>query len=168
MTFKMLQELTSITEQNSFDLVESVGWLQSDEDEVLTENVKQFVAWARNLIDRPIVNKAQIEHDPTVDAKEAPDVGVKDEQDAFAKLAKTIAGLFYFMGRDGLDDENKKSIAVGVHSPDKHMDSYVKSIGIRDAKKIYDNVLKDLKAKQVDNIKSRLDRIEAFYKLKQI
>ena len=168
MTFKMLQELTSIHSEKHFQLSETLSWLEDDNGQILTENVKQFIAWARTLLDRPVVTAAQIERDPTVNAKEAPDFSVKDEQDAFAKLAKTIAGLFYFMGRKELDDENKKSIAVGVHSPDKQMDSYVKNIGIRDAKQIYSNVLKDLKTKQVDNIKARLDKIENFYKLKQV
>ncbi len=163
MSFDFIKQLEEHKEDQMF-IAESIfgmGHLLSEDKEVLSENIKQFIVWARNLLARPIVNKNQIERDPTVDAGEALPFDVKDEKDAFAKLAKTIAGLTYFMNNK-VKDDSKDMIAAKVQG-DKEIDAYVKKFGVNKAMEIVKKVGEDLKTKDRSGIKAMIDKIEKFY-----
>lgn len=167
MSFNLFKELEAHKEDEAFISESFFGAefsdMLSEDKQVLQENVKQFVAWARNLIDRPVVNANQIERDPTVDAKEAKPFDLKDEKDAFAKLAKTVAGLVYFM-KAKVQDHDASTIARKIQG-DKTIDSYVKHYGVEKGMKVINLVTADLKTKNRSYIKSLLKQIEEFYKL---
>jgi hypothetical protein len=165
MSFNLLKQLDELRDDELFiaESVFGIGDMLAEDKEILSENVKKFVAWARNLLDRPVVNVSQIERDPTVDATEAKPFDVKDEKDAFAKLARTIAGLIYFMNKN-VDGHAKQMIANKVQG-DKQIDKYVKSFGVDKAMDVINKVGADLKTKNRSYIKNLLTKIESYYQM---
>jgi hypothetical protein len=120
MTFKMLQELTQISQLHQ----QSVGYISeflSEDGEILLENLASFKTWAEGFIgalkdqDKKAFDRfitAKLAHDK-ISADEAEDLNVKDGKDVIAKFAKTLAGLYYFKEAPG---------DLGKHPDDEHVD----------------------------------------------
>ena len=165
MSFALIKELHEQSEDRLFiaENVFGLGEILSEDQEQLTENVKKFLSWARNLIDRPQITDDQIKRDPTVDAKEAKPYDVKNKADAIAKLAKTIAGLIYFKNQK-VDGHDKQLIASKVQG-DKKIDAYVEKFGVDKAMDIVKKITADIETKNRTYIKAMLKQIEDFYKI---
>lgn len=137
-----------------------------DEDgELVTESIQTFLAGAKALINRLVINT----HNSAFDDKDRKLPGDENMNNTFEtddiilRFARILAGLEYFMEK-GLDRSAKSTVNSILDDP--HVTKYVKTMGKEKAQHLVDEILScfhDGKLVNKQAIEKKLEDIKKFY-----
>ncbi len=158
MAFELLKQLNDATETSQTIIEEfELHEMFDANGRILEEGTFRFFAWAKNIIDRPVLSDDQAERDPKVDAHEVAPEDVKDKEDMVTRFARMLSGLKFYA--DKADDEVKKLFVKN----DKDVENNIKHHAVQ---KEVDLIKADLKTKARSYVRGLVAKLEKVYQVK--